>query len=108
RSLSSPFAVALLLGACGSGSSATSSSGSGTTRTAAAHHARAAATAATATAATAIALASQPAGELPAAVQWPATTALGNRVLLMGGLDQATASMADVVSAGRSSSARIG
>ena len=47
-------------------------------------------------------------GELPAPVQFPATTVVGDRLLLMGGLDQATASVADIVSAGRNGNERIG
>ncbi len=40
------------------------------------------------------------AGRLPAPVQDPATTALGGKVLLIGGLDQSDVSVADVIRAG--------
>ena len=40
-----------------------------------------------------------PAGRLPAPVQDPATTALGGKVLLIGGLDQSDVSVADVIRA---------
>ena len=47
-------------------------------------------------------------GDLPAPVQFPATAAVGGRLLLMGGLDQATASVADIVRAAPGTSERIG
>ena len=50
----------------------------------------------------------RPGSDLPAPVQFPATAAVGDRLLLMGGLDQATASVADVVIARRNGSTRIG
>jgi N-acetylneuraminic acid mutarotase len=53
-------------------------------------------------------LVAEPTGDLPAPVQLPATAANGNRLLVMGGLDQATASLADIVSASPSGSERIG
>jgi hypothetical protein len=53
-------------------------------------------------------LVARPEGLLPAGVQFPATVAVGGRLLLMGGLDQATASVADIVLAGPGGSARIG
>ena len=49
-----------------------------------------------------------PAGELQAGVQWPATATIGDRVLLMGGLDQATASVADIFSVSPGGVERIG
>jgi Kelch motif len=53
-------------------------------------------------------LAVETTGELPAAVQWPATVAVGGRLLLMGGLDQDTASMDEIFSAGPNGSQQIG
>ena len=47
-------------------------------------------------------------GFLPAGVQFPATVALGDRLLLIGGLDQATASVSGIVSATPGPSRRIG
>jgi hypothetical protein len=47
-------------------------------------------------------------GELPAPVQFPATTVVMGRLVLMGGLDQATASVSDIVRAGVGGSERIG
>ena len=55
-----------------------------------------------------VSLVVRPEGLLPAGVQFPATVAVDGRLLLMGGLDQATASVADVVLAGPGGSARIG
>ncbi|MBV8999491.1 MAG: hypothetical protein JO304_10545 [Solirubrobacterales bacterium] len=55
-----------------------------------------------------ISLAAAIAGQLPAGVQWPATAAVGRRVLLMGGLDQATASVDDIISASPRSIQRVG
>lgn len=48
------------------------------------------------------------AGHLPAPVQAPATTALGGRALLMGGLDQADVSVSDIVLAGADGARRLG
>ena len=53
-------------------------------------------------------LAAKAVGDLPAPVQFPATAAVTGRVLLMGGLDQATASVAGVVRATPGTSERIG
>src|SRR5690242_716609 len=90
--------VALLLSACGgaSTSSATHAPARATTtqRARTAHPVRA--------------LAAQPAGQLPAGVQWPAAARVGGRVLLMGGLDQATASMSDIISASPAVAERVG
>jgi YVTN family beta-propeller protein len=48
------------------------------------------------------------AGRLPAPVQDPATTAVGARALLMGGLDQSTASVSDVIAAGPDGARSLG
>ena len=53
-------------------------------------------------------LVARPTGLLVAGVQYPATAAVGGRLLLMGGLDQATASVADIIRVGRGGSERIG
>src|SRR5207248_10322975 len=45
--------------------------------------------------------------DLPAPVQYPAAASLGNRLLLTGGLDQATTSLADVVSVDPAGAHRI-
>ena len=46
--------------------------------------------------------------DLSAPVQFPAAAVVGSRLLLMGGLDQATASTADIVAVSGTSTARIG
>src|ERR1700748_3686339 len=94
------LAAAVILGACGSGSS-TSSSVTTTTRAAGASHRRQRSPTVTSLAAHAV-------GELPAPVQFPATAVVGGQMLLMGGLDQATASLADVVRAAPGPSEQIG
>jgi hypothetical protein len=84
------IATALLLGGCGSQSSKSSSSAASVVNAGKARPAR------KAPAHGLTSLVPTPAGELQAGVQWPATATIGDRVLLMGGLDQATASVADI------------
>ena len=96
------IAAAMLLGGCGSGSDApathSSANEAGTTaagrRVARAHLMPA--------------LTPRRVADLPAPVQLPATVVLGGRLVLMGGLDQGTASLAQIVSAGRNGSEQIG
>jgi hypothetical protein len=91
-------ALALLLAGCG-GASTTSTTRSVATRAAKPSAARPRPV---------TTLDAQAMGELPAGVQWPATAALGGRVVLMGGLDQATASVADIISVSPGAVQRIG
>ena len=103
RRLGLPMIVAaMLLGACGSSSDAPAAHSSATGTGAAAAGGRAT------RAHVMTALTARRVADLPAPVQLPATAVLGNRVLLMGGLDQATASMAEIFGAGRNGSERIG
>ena len=95
------IAAGMLLGGCGSGSDAAASHSSATRSAAPAAaqrigHGR-----------VITALSVQGVGDLPAPVQLPATTVLGNRLLLMGGLDQGTASVADIVTAAPNGTERI-
>ena len=92
----------LSLGGCGSSSGAPATHSSASRTDAASAQSR------VARARVMTALTPHRVSDLPAPIQLPATVALGNRLLLMGGLDQATASVADVVSAGRTGSERIG
>jgi DNA-binding beta-propeller fold protein YncE len=55
-----------------------------------------------------VVLAAHPAGQLPAPVQGPATTAVGAGAVLAGGLDQADVSVADIVQAGQGPARAIG
>ncbi len=89
------IAVASLLSGCGGSSAKTTA-----TRAVTRPEARTRTRTATAHAFPAVrSLTAQAAGHLAAGVQWPATAVVGGDVLLMGGLDQATASVADIVAA---------
>ncbi|MBV9413536.1 MAG: hypothetical protein JO363_01020 [Solirubrobacterales bacterium] len=94
------FVLAMILAGCGGGSSTTSAPASKQTDPSPQQH--------KSHPRVVIPLAAATAGQLPAGVQWPATAAVGGRVLLMGGLDQATASVDDIISASPGSIQRVG